>query len=392
MTTTTFGASLKGVRLPCQREELVYERACDTATEAPCAMQHWWSGGAFEGYPLTRVSYYVDGDRTPIVIPLGLGHGMAPTWMDDNAPWSAGALFGRTGNGIHTARASSHGSGLWNSFQIPFRAHVNVTISLGCARGSPRQSFWFALRGRTRATIVLPGGLTLPPTARLVTMENHAFKLPAYRLHTVFNASAAIDGTVLLVTLAVSSPNRSYAFLEGCLRAGTRRRSSLDSEASTQQQQQQQHLRAHRGRHTRGGGDVDRAKSLSELTRRGDGGGDEWLLSSGTEDYFLGSFYFNRGQYFTPLAGLTSLCPQPGEGFKGHGPIGCIPARGGTATFSAYRVHAGYDPLGFSSSASSSDAFQITWKNGEPGHGGGRPLPVNVSSFAMVYVWPRVQS
>ena len=41
---------------------------------------------------------------------------------------------------------------------------------------------------------------------------------------------------------------------------------------------------------------------------------DEWKLSSGTEDYFLGTFYFDKGQYFLPLAGVTALCPAPNAG------------------------------------------------------------------------------
>ena len=109
---------------------------------------------------------------------------------------------------------------------------------------------------------------------------------------------------------------------------------------------------------------------------------DEWKLSSGTEDYFLGTFYFDRGQYFTPVAGVTSLCPQPEDGAKRPASIGCTPARNGSVAFSAYRVHAGTDPLGFGSD----EGLSVTWRNGEPGHGG-RAEPVNASAFALVYVW-----
>lgn len=35
-------------------------------------MRHWWSGGAFDGYPATRVRYYVDGDpEFTVDMPLG---------------------------------------------------------------------------------------------------------------------------------------------------------------------------------------------------------------------------------------------------------------------------------------------------------------------------------
>ena len=47
----SFGTAHKGLRLHRGVETTVFSRAC-AADEAPCAMQHWWSGGNFEGYPL----------------------------------------------------------------------------------------------------------------------------------------------------------------------------------------------------------------------------------------------------------------------------------------------------------------------------------------------------
>ena len=51
------------------------------------------------------------------------------------------------------------------------------------------------------------------------------------------------------------------------------------------------------------------------------------MLSSGLEDYFLGTYYFNRGRYATPVAGLTHFDPAKNE-------------------FSAYRFHED-DPVFF---------------------------------------------
>ncbi len=51
------------------------------------------------------------------------------------------------------------------------------------------------------------------------------------------------------------------------------------------------------------------------------------MLSSGLEDYFLGTYYFNRGRYATPVAGLTHFDPKQNE-------------------FSAYRFHED-DPVFF---------------------------------------------
>ena len=31
------------------------------------------------------------------------------------------------------------------------------------------------------------------------------------------------------------------------------------------------------------------------------------MLSSGLEDYFIGTYYFNKGRYATPAAGVTHL-------------------------------------------------------------------------------------
>eukprot|EP01052_Picozoa_sp_SAG31_P063533 SAG31_NODE_22456_length_525_cov_0.723005_1_plen_124_part_01 len=97
--STTFGTSLKGQGFHCGHEASAFSRSC-TAAEAPCAMQHYWSGGFFPEYGSSLLRYYVDGEaKASVVLPLGLAHGMAPN-MDDNAPWSAGNLMGKTGVGF----------------------------------------------------------------------------------------------------------------------------------------------------------------------------------------------------------------------------------------------------------------------------------------------------
>jgi len=35
------------------------------------------------------------------------------------------------------------------------------------------------------------------------------------------------------------------------------------------------------------------------------------LHSSGLEDYFLGTYYFNKGRYYTPVAGLKHITVPP---------------------------------------------------------------------------------
>lgn len=62
-------------------------------------MQHYWSGGFFPEYGASLLRYYVDGEaNASVVLPLGMAHGMAAD-MDDNAPWNAGDIMGKTGVG-----------------------------------------------------------------------------------------------------------------------------------------------------------------------------------------------------------------------------------------------------------------------------------------------------
>ena len=61
--------------------------------------------------------------------------------------------------------------------------------------------------------------------------------------------------------------------------------------------------------------------------------------------------------------------------------IGCTPSEAGVVRFSAYRIHGSDDPLLFDAAP-----FAVTWRNGEPGHGG-RAYAVNASTLALVYEW-----
>ena len=329
----SFGHSIKGQAFTCKKETTVFSYSCPIA---PCAMQHWWSGGNFDGYTKTIIRYYVDDEYSePLNIPIGAAHGGGGIEVvdEDNGPWSAGALFGKSGGKI-AGGALVEGSGFFNTFPIPFARTINITVALGCPGGSQR--FWLIVRGRTEAKIVLPGGLALPPSARLRSFENTTANLPPHASLSLVNVSRGIQGgAVLLTTLSVSSPHKSFSFLEGEVRASTSPATAEEEEDAS------------------------------------------YLISSGTEDYFLGTFYFDRGQYMNPLAGVTALCPQPNKPMQSYG---CTPAKDGSVAFAAYRVHAGHEPLLFES-----DGFVLTWRNGEPGHG--TAVAVNASAFGLAYVW-----
>lgn len=90
-------------------------------------------------------------------------------------------------------------------------------------------------------------------------------------------------------------------------------------------------------------------------------------FSSGTEDYFLGTYYFNRGKYTNPVAGLTDLDKNQ-------------------KLFSAYRIHDA-DPLFFE------NGLWLTWRNSDPygvcdlDQANPNAHAVTAASYAFVYEW-----
>lgn len=88
------------------------------------------------------------------------------------------------------------------------------------------------------------------------------------------------------------------------------------------------------------------------------------MLSSGLEDYFLGTYYFNRGRYATPVAGLTHFDPAHSE-------------------FSAYRFHED-DPVFFQ------HGLRLTCRCGEKieGRAFGDPPPTRYTTYVWLYQWP----
>lgn len=87
------------------------------------------------------------------------------------------------------------------------------------------------------------------------------------------------------------------------------------------------------------------------------------LLSSGMEDYFLGTYDFNKGRYYTPVAGVTHLVPD--------------------SEFSAYRFHEA-DPVFFN------HGLRLTIRDGEESNGkvfGCDPRPTVFTTYVWVYEW-----
>ncbi|MBZ0255182.1 DUF2961 domain-containing protein, partial [bacterium] len=234
---------------------------------------------------------------------LGLGHGVG---FDDNAsPWGSDKM-GITG----------HPSGIYNTFKIPFGKNIRVTAQR--AKDSPDGApFWWIIRGTENLPVTL-AGVRLPDAARLKLHKLENYVAKPYEEFSLCDVKTA--GALYLVTIAGEGLRRSgdwkdISYLEAIMRA------YLNGE--------------------------------KEPT----------LLSSGLEDYFLGTYYFNRGRYANGLAGLTHLDKE-------------------TNTFSAYRFH-DEDPVFFQK------GLRLTCRCGEEANGKKLhdPPETRYTTYTWVYQW-----
>jgi hypothetical protein len=267
-------------------------------------LTHQWFGADWPGYEKTRIRVYVDGEQTPSIdMELGLGHGYG--FADDAAPWGT-ARIGKTG----------HPSGIYNTYPIPFGKSVRVTAQLGDGvKADP--PFWWIIRGTENLPVRL-AGVRLPPTARLKLhklVKYTAKPLEEFDLCDVKGAGALYQVTMAAKGLRDSGGWMSLSYMEACMRAYF------------------------------------------------DGAKEPTLLSSGLEDYFLGTYYFNRGKYYTPVAGLTHLNTQD-------------------RTFSAYRFH-DEDPVFFQK------GLRLTCRCGEQLNGKKlhNPPETEYTTYTWVYGW-----
>jgi hypothetical protein len=267
-------------------------------------LTHMWFGGDWPGYNKTVIRVYVDGEQKPsIEMEMGLGHGIG--FDDPHAPWGSEKM-GNTG----------YPSGVYNTFKIPFGNGIRVTAQR--AKDSPDgENFWWIVRG-TENLPVWYGGVKLPDNARLklYKLENHVAKpLEEFALCDVSGAGALYQVTMAGEGLRQTGDWKDISYLEAIMRA------YLNGEP--------------------------------EPTR----------LSSGLEDYFLGTYYFNRGLYANSLAGLTHLDTT-------------------NDTFSAYRFHDD-DPIFFQK------GMRLTCRCGEALDGKtiGNPPATRFTTYTWVYQW-----
>jgi Protein of unknown function (DUF2961) len=264
---------------------------------------HMWFGGNFKNYGLTRIRVYVDNEqKASIDMELMMGHGIG--FQDESAPWGVERI-GKTGQP----------SGIYDTYRIPFGSSVRITAQR--TKDDPNAEstnppFWWIIRGVENLPVEI-GGVRLPDRARLklYKVEDHVTK-PLEELD-MYNQPKS--GALYMVTIAGKSTN--FCFLESCIRAYL------------------------------GGSKIP------------------LMLSSGLEDYFLGTYYFNRGKYYTPVAGLTHLVPEK--------------------EFSAYRFH-DREPMFFH------DGLRLTVRAGEKIDGklyGPPPGPADTvfTTYVWVYEW-----
>ena len=267
-------------------------------------LTHMWFGGDWPGYDQTVLRVYVDGEERPsIEMELGLGHGVG--FGDNAAPWGCEKM-GKTG----------HPSGLYNTFRIPFGKRIRVTAQR--AKDSPDGApFWWIIRGTENLPVTL-AGVRLPETTRLKLhkLENHVAKpLEEFSLCDVPGSGALYQVTMAGEGLRKSGDWKDISYLEAIMRA------YLNGEKMPT------------------------------------------LLSSGLEDYFLGTYYFNRGRYANALAGLTHFDKTQ-------------------STFSAYRFHDD-DPVLFQK------GLRLTCRCGEELNGKKLhdPPDTRFTTYTWVYQW-----
>ena len=208
--------------------------------------------------------------KASIDMELFLGHGIG--FKDRYAPWGTEVMgnMGRT-------------SGIYNTNKIPLSKKVRVTAQLAPTSDvSEREpTFWWIIRGTENLRIVF-GGVKLPENARLklYKLENYTSEpLEEFTMADVNGAGMLYQVTIEAKGLRDTDHWKDLSFMESCIRA------------------------------------YEKGKK------------EPMYVSSGLEDYFLGTYYFNTGRYANKLAGLTHFDEENQE-------------------FSAYRLHED-DPIFF---------------------------------------------
>jgi hypothetical protein len=200
-------------------------------------------------------------------------------------------------------------SGVFLNYRIPFRSHIRVTAELpsGVSRDTV---LWWIVRGAENLPLEV-SGIHLPETARLRLHKAEDLLVQPFEEFDLCRVNGS--GMVFQVTVAARSAN--YNYIEGQMRAYM------------------------------------------------SGKNEPQFLSSGLEDYFLGTYGFNRGLYHLPQAGLTHRDEKDNS-------------------FSAYRFHV-IDPIFFTS------GMRLACRCGERRGAKvfGEPMPTTYTTYVWTYEW-----
>lgn len=237
-------------------------------------------------------------------IDMNLYMGHGIGFNDNGAPWAT-KYMGKIGKK----------NGIYNNYQIPFGKSIRVTAQRS-KDADDNPMIWWIVRGIENGRVRL-GGVELPVEARLKLsrLEDHE----AQPLEEFDICKVTGNGALFQVAIAADG-DKELAYLEACMRGYL-------------------------------------GKSLKPL-----------MLSSGLEDYFLGTYYFDAGRYYSDVAGLTHFNKEVGD-------------------FSAYRIHDN-DPIFFK------DGLRLTCRCGESEHGDINdkkgylnPTKTRYTTYTWVYQW-----
>ncbi len=252
-------------------------------------------------------------DFTNLRIRIYVDHEVKPS-IDMRLGMGVGVGFGDPAApwGTRFSGITGAPSGTFLNYPIPFSRNIRVTAEL--PEGVQRETvFWWIVRG-VKGLPLYFSGIQIPTSGRLRLHridDQQVSPLEEFELCRV-----AGSGMIFQVTMAAKSTN--LEFMEGQMRAymGTSK--------------------------------------------------EPQFLSSGLEDYFLGTYYFNRGLYHLPQAGLTHKDEA-------------------NSSFSAYRFHE-IDPVFFS------NGIRLTCRCGEKRGNKvfgttGHPQPTTYTTYVWTFEW-----
>jgi len=203
---------------------------------------------------------------------------------------------------------TGHPSGIYNTYKIPFGNGIKVTVQFN-EQVNEENKFWSIVRGTDDIPVNI-GNINLPKSARLKLQKLENYTAKPLEEFDIYNSKCK-NGALFLVSMSAQSTNFNYQ--ESCIRG------YFNSEEAE-------------------------------------------FLSSGLEDYFLGTYYFMCGKYQSDLAGVTHLVKDK--------------------EFSGYRFHH-TDPIFFSND------FRLTCRCGEKVgdlvfH---NPQPTDYAVYVWAYEW-----